>query len=178
VRLPKPAWDHIWRLLLVLHSDVEFRRVRRVGRWSWYPPLLVSVVLAFALLAWPLGWGIHLYAVGLPFAWLILLIRVLRDRVDAERSEKKAVRDRLRPFRSFDDVLALRRRVPGFRKPPYPRQIAKLRGVGRDIVLPDWLSLPLWWLYGALGAPLLAPFVVLFAFFERREHAFVDLRPR
>jgi hypothetical protein len=89
------------------------------------------------------GFGEHLFIVAIPFGLLSMLIfwsRPCRSMADSDEWTT------LMPFGSFADVLAVRRRVPGFRKRRYPQGLAGKRIRSPLMTRVIWLQSHCLWL--------------------------------
>ena len=120
----KEEWDSIQRMLLVLESgcELESRKVRMepFGRSiAALSLLLYGMVFGCTLLG--MGWHPNLILVSVPFGAISIFIFYMRCREESRNASEMATA----PFASISQMLRARRHVPGFRKQPYPRALAK-----------------------------------------------------
>ena len=113
-RLSKPQWDYVQRLRLVLMSDAE---LCNSGKWRARQPAAFAALVVLGAVAWFHGvdwnfWLVDMFIGGIAVSAMHL--------PTLDRSY--TLRHRVIPFESFGEILALRRRVPEFRKQPYPRE--------------------------------------------------------
>jgi hypothetical protein len=125
VALSKEAWDAHQRFLLLLKSDAEIRVTGR-REWTWTQAAAVAGLSYFLIIAYRVGFGEHLFVVAIPFALLSMLISWVRR---AQRESQPDLRrvERLAPFGSLGELLAVRWSPPDFRKRQCPPRIARRR---------------------------------------------------
>ncbi len=130
ITLAKNEWDYFQRLLLLLDSDAEIT-IPTSKRWSWDHALAWFSLLLFLGIAYPLGWGFHLFLVALPFGIVSMLIAWYRQRTPQELSPRDIAHY---PFASFSQIRSLRLRAPEFAKRQYRSDIAgrQIRTTGAD----------------------------------------------
>jgi hypothetical protein len=148
----KQEWDFFNRLLLLLESDGEIETIGASRNW---PPSRVAAALlflAFVFLAIRGGWSGYLMAYAVPFGPPSMLLAWLNAR--RLRKQTFPAESALIPFPSVGSLLALRRRVPGFRRSRYPKAIAD-----RQIRSP--LFAKLMWLPQLMAWCMFAPLVLL-----------------
>lgn len=121
VRLNKAEWDYIQRLLLLLKSDCRMETTRH-RRWSWRQAAAACAVVLLAWLAWQLGWGMQLAALPLAAFPLSVLLRRCDKFAIVEPPEPE---NSVFPFDSTAQILAVRRRLPDFRKRRFPPRVAR-----------------------------------------------------
>lgn len=123
VSMSKPEWDFYQRLLLLLHSDMEWHeRTRRV--WTWRQTAAGMAFVGFLAVAFWTGFGPHLFVVSIPFG---LLSMVLSYGSVASTQPPEDDKQRFVPFRSFAELRAARYAQASFRKRGFPPQIANRR---------------------------------------------------
>ena len=153
---PKANWDQLQRIVLLLRSDdqMEVTGGRRLTLRQVIPlaclALFVGAVAQF-------GWGWHLLAVSVPLGVVSMLLSWWRLARDQRHDTSEPVAS---PYESVAELLAARRRVPGFRKRPYPPRIDKrrIRGPASEPVM--WICFLVPWL-------LFSPVALLFQAWPR-----------
>ncbi len=133
VDVPKEVWDYIQRLLLLLRSDAEIRKQRRI--WSWRQAIAAVTLIGFLAVAIPMGFGKHLFVVAIPFG---LISVAISDEFRKPKDEDEETIT-LAPFASITEVLCVRRTVPGFRKRRYPPEFKSKRKRSRFVVPAMWV---------------------------------------
>lgn len=116
VVLNKTQWDYFQRLLLLLKSEASIRIQQRCV-WSWRQVIPAVLLVGFWGIVRQTGFGIHLLVVAIPLGAISMALSRSRRRLPAEQAARLA---RLAPFTSLAQVLAVRRKTPGFKKCPYP----------------------------------------------------------
>jgi len=151
----KEVWDYFHRLLLVLESDSEMETsISR--KWSFRQPIAACALTAFVVLAWSLGWGLHLLVGYIALGIASMLLAYARSKASPKLNAAEIAST---PFSGTSQVLAARRRVPHFVKWRYPTHLSK-RTIRHWILEAD---LPLLGkvVYGVLWV-MFAPVVLLF----------------
>jgi hypothetical protein len=148
----KEEWDYFNRLLLLLESDGELEYIN--SRTIWHPRQAVAAVFLgiFCVLAVYTGFGEHLLLYAIPFGFVSMVLSWWGDHVRRRRYTADRV---ITPFPSVNSIIAVRRRVPGFRKRQYPKKISRRRIRG-------WLSATAIRLNGGVLWLIFAPLVLLF----------------
>lgn len=139
VHMPKEVWDYVQRLLLLLRSDAEICKQRRI--WSWRQAVAAAALICFFAVAIPMGFGKHLFLVAIPFGLISIAIS---DEFRKPKDEDEETIT-LAPFASITEVLRVRRTVPGFRKRRYPPGLESRRTRSRSVV-PGMCVLTAGWL--------------------------------
>ena len=150
VRLDKPQWDYIQRLLLLLSADcrLESQMVRTWSRTQFVAAACL-VLLVFAMLK--LGWGLHLLAITFPLGVVSILLSRCSRPHPIERDPFGPI---IAPFATLSDLHRACIAV-GFQKNRFPRELYGTTWstrVGHKVRLS--LSYLAWLLY--------SPFVLLF----------------
>ena len=147
----KQVWDYFNRLLLLLDSEEEVKRV-----WRWHPTQVVAAIFLgmFLLYAYRASSWLAIYAYALPFGLGSILLSWLRSR----QRERLPVA----PFASVSDLLRVRRKAIHFRKSRYPSGIAS-RTI-RDRII-EWLSRA----YVLVGRCVLSPLVLFVQMLPERD---------
>jgi len=114
--LSKPEWDYFQRLLLILHSNAQFRRS---GKRQWTARQLVAglAVLLYLVIAFLMGWGSQLLALGLPFGMLSIALAFSENCRETTVSPWEAA---IYPFARLHELRTVLESAPGFRKRRYP----------------------------------------------------------
>ncbi len=115
----KEEWDFFQRALLVLRSDgrIKGRKLRRFTiRQTIAPATLAVFAVTFA--RGTVEWGFSPAMV--PFATVSIGLFIWRYKAWAWLDRARTPLD---PFASVSEILAVRRRVPGFRKVRYPEHL-------------------------------------------------------
>ena len=115
------VWNLLCRIKLLLMSNADVK-VRKVKRGNIIQPIaIVSWLVLFPLLVYvgslqngTLFWS-YMFLSGL---WTWFLSR--KHARILERFNREEARPGREPFESFAELLAVRRSVPAFRKPPFP----------------------------------------------------------
>jgi len=142
VRLSKAEWDYFHRLLLLLKSDGEISTFR-TKHWAWDNALAWVAVVAYACLAFRIGWCFELLLATLPFGLISTLINQYRARLTSYDLRRHIA---LTPFASYSQIRWARRQLPDFVKRPYRKDIHG-RPIRRSdeeffkwiVALPSWL---------------------------------------
>ncbi len=161
IHVPRPCWDYLQRLLLLLDSDGEIVD-EHARRWTWRQPVAAAGVLTFIAAAaqllpggWRPGapdWLATYYLLCLPFAGLWHLLEAARFR---EHWRRQAGFELLTPYASVSEMLRARRRVPEFRKMRYRPEIGQqppIRGPIRQAIC----TMPAYVVLAALAPLMLA----------------------
>ena len=117
----KEVWDYFNRVLLLLESDGEMETIRSWRKWQPLQGVAALLLLAFAVIAFRVGFGQHLIAYALPFGPPSMLIAWLNSR--RRRQTVRACETALTPFPSLSSLIAIRRRAGGFMRRRYPKAI-------------------------------------------------------
>ena len=160
VRLSKPQWDYLQRLLLVLKSDAKVRS-KKVKRWSWDSAVAWGALSVSAALALMLGWGYQLILLLIPLTLLSLFIMKARDRRwKAVQEAWKPDELACQPFESSAQIRRILGKVPGFRKRRYRAEIEErmMEPLNEPPQLPTWIGWPL----AIFGYCLISPLVLFF----------------
>jgi hypothetical protein len=124
--LSKPEWDYFQRLLLILHSNAQFRRS---GNRQWTARQLVAgvAVLLYLAIALLMGWGSQLLALALPFGLLSIALAYSGNRPETSASPWEAA---IYPFARLHELRTVLESAPDFRKRRYPNEttIRQYRG--------------------------------------------------
>jgi len=155
----KEEWNYFNRLLLLLESDGEYECINH--RTLWHPRQAVAAVCLgiFCGLAVYTGFGAHLLIYAIPFGFVSMAISWWGDHVNRRRYTADRV---ITPFPSVNSIIAVRRRVPGFRKRQYPKKLARRQIRG-------WLSAATLRLNGDVIWLILAPLILLFQMLPERD---------
>jgi hypothetical protein len=156
----KEEWDYFNRLLLLLESDGELESVKTWREWHPLQGVAALLFVAFMVLAIRVGFGEHLFAYALPFGPPSMFLAWLNS-----RRRKKTVSTTeiaITPFPSVSSLLAVRRRVGGFMKRPYPKGI-----VGRRVRDPIFEKLM--WLPWSIAWCMFSPVALFFQMLPGRD---------
>jgi len=141
----KEQWDFFNRLLLLLASDAEIA-VAACRRWHPSQSIAAVSLILFICLAILKGWGRDLIGLAFPFG-MVSMVLVWFNR----RRRKRAIAAdgaAVSPFPSFSVLRSVRRRVGGFAKIRYPREIAGRKVRGRiEQALPWIIWIPVWLIF-------------------------------
>ena len=116
--LSKPEWDYFQRLLLILHSNAQFRPSGQ-RQWSTRQFLAGAAVVLYLAIALPMGWGSQLLALALPFGMLSIALAFSENRRGTTVSPWEAA---IYPFARLDELRTVLESAPDFRKRRYPPQ--------------------------------------------------------
>jgi hypothetical protein len=141
-------WEYFHRMLLLLHSDVEVEVIRQ-SYWTTRRVAVFGLLIGLAICAWFVGWSYWLALISI-LAGLCLYL-VMKGR---EMNADPAPADRLYPFKSLPQLIAVHRQVEGFRKMPYPRKLLFRTIRSRGAQLGMRLLSMLWFVYWPLLLPL------------------------
>lgn len=163
----KDEWDYFNRLLLLLGSDAKLEIAKGPRTWSIRQAIAAAFLILFVMIALPTGFGLHLFAIALPFGPVSMVLAWLNG-----RCRERTTPDRepaLSPFPSVGCLLSVRRGVPAFAKMRYPESMR-----GRRIRHP--IVDKLLWIPGTLIWWMCSPVALLFQMLpERRPRATVRL---
>ncbi|NLH40626.1 MAG: hypothetical protein GX448_02210 [Planctomycetes bacterium] len=115
----KERWDYFHRLLLILESDAEIET--NVVRTRTTRQLIAAcALLAFlGLILW-FGWSLPVLAAYIALGVTSILLSFWRSQTHANGDVLDIA---LSPFSSVSELLAIRRRVPQFKKKRYPSHL-------------------------------------------------------
>jgi hypothetical protein len=152
----KEVWDYFNRLLLLLQSDGEMETVKSWRKWHPLQGVAALLFLGFAVIAFRVGFGQHLFAYALPFGPPSMLIAWFNSR--RRRQTVTTFETALTPFPSVSSLLAARRRAGGFMRRRYPKTF-----VGRTIRDPiiDKLMWVPWSIAWCMFSPVALSFQML-----------------
>lgn len=117
----RELWNLLCRLKLLLAGNVDLKARKVKRRHALQPVALLSLLVLFPLMlyvgtlqngAW---FWCYMLLCGL---WTAFLSR--KHDLLLERFNREEIRPARVPFNSFGEILAIRRSVPSFRKPPFP----------------------------------------------------------
>ncbi len=117
----KEVWDYFHRLLLVVESDSE-TETSISRKWSFRQPIAACALTAFVLLAWSLGWGLHLLVGYIALGFVSMLLAYSRFKATPKLGTPQIAS---MPFSGISQILRARRRVPRFAKCRYPPRLSK-----------------------------------------------------
>jgi hypothetical protein len=156
----KEVWDYFNRLLLLLESDGELETIESWRKWHPLQGVAALLLLAFAVLAFRIGFGQHLFAYALPFgppSMLIAWLNARRLRQTISTSESA-----LTPFPSVSSLRAARRCANGFMRRRCPKAVT-------DRTIRDPIIEKLMWVPWSIAWCMFSPVALLFQMLPERE---------
>lgn len=155
----KVVWDYFSRLLLLLESDASLETTKLGWRWNYTQGIAGLLLSLYLLVAWKAGFDEFHFILAIPFGFLSMFLAWIRSRDD--RKVPSANEIALMPFPSFRSLSATRRRVPGFVKRRYPREIGLRR------IREPWME-TLTWAWSGIAWCIFSPIVLAFQALPKR----------
>lgn len=174
----KEVWDYFSRLLLLLESDATLETTKSGWKWSYTQGIAGLLLILFLVGAWKAGIDASLFVLAIPFGFFSMFLAWIRSRGD--RKAPSAHEIALMPFPSFRSLSATRRKVPGFAKRRYPKELGLRR-------IREPLMETLTWAWSVIAWCMFSPIALAFQTLPKRpsedrisfpEHASTgELRP-
>jgi hypothetical protein len=155
----KVVWDYFSRLLLLLESDATLETTKHGWKWSHTQWIAGLLLILYLVAAWKAGFDEFLFILAIPFGFFSMFLAWIRSRDD--RKVPSADEIALMPFPSFRSLSATRRRVPGFVKRRYPKEIGLRR------IREPWME-TLTWAWSGIVWCMFSPIALAFQALPKR----------
>ena len=156
--LTKEEWDYFQRLILLLESNAEIKKVFH-RKWSIRQPVAGLGLIGFGLCVYQFGIGWHLFGFALAFGPISIALSYWRNHAEMAQSRK---RFGLTPFSSLSELRAIHKAVAGFSKRKYPAG-SKARSVhSRLMTTVVWFQSCVLWSF-------ISPLILLFQTLPEKE---------
>lgn len=155
----KVVWGYFSRLLLLLESDATLKTIKLGRNWNYTQGIAGLLLILYLVLAWRAGFDEFLFILAIPFGFVSMFLAWIRSRDDSKVPSANEIA--LMPFPSFRSLSATRRRVPGFVKRKYHKEI----GVRR---IREPLMETLTWAWSGIAWCMFSPIALAFQTLPKR----------